>query len=210
MARLTDDAGPTGPVHWEEICTNSAGEGEQSPVHLCGATRWADADAAEIVFKGYDTEMEYTLMNPNPRIGDALARPCHRCPLSISVRLLAPARIGTQFAGSWPFSRVLYFSPSLSLTPCPSIVPGGAQIVAPAGLGLTVTPLGSPLRSPLNSTQSCVPRLSAVHTCVRAVAMQPHLLHVVLRAAVAACTCVTQPSPRLARPANATKGEPRS
>lgn len=64
-----DNADATnGPVHWEEICSNEAGAGQQSPVHLCGATKWGAA-APTIAFTGYDTTHEFTLMNPNPRIG---------------------------------------------------------------------------------------------------------------------------------------------
>ncbi|KAJ1488382.1 alpha carbonic anhydrase, partial [Baffinella frigidus] len=66
-----DDADATsGPVHWAEICSNQAGAGQQSPVHLCGATKWGAA-APTIVFTGYDTNMDFEIMNPNKRLGGA-------------------------------------------------------------------------------------------------------------------------------------------
>ncbi|KAJ1488381.1 alpha carbonic anhydrase [Baffinella frigidus] len=80
-----DDAdAANGPVHWEEICTNDAGAGQQSPVHLCGATKWG-ASAPTLAFTGYNEAHDFTLLNPSHRIG--------------GVQIVAPAGVSLKADG---------------------------------------------------------------------------------------------------------------
>jgi len=80
-----DDADATsGPVHWAEICSNQAGAGQQSPVHLCGATKWG-ASAPTLAFTGYNEAHDFTLLNPSHRIG--------------GVQIVAPAGVSLKADG---------------------------------------------------------------------------------------------------------------